>query len=307
MRAPSDSIRKKLICWCLPALRQLPPPMASRMVASLGELELWINPPRRRHYAKAVRLNAERLGWRCDTSPIARHLAGNTLRWHVRDYLLDRLPDDAIARTLTVEGRQHLDDALKTGRGIVLLFNHFGPFLIPAHWLVREGYPLRWFTERPRHISRTVEATFATDGPLGQEGLFLSRKLTPAQGGSVLRRAVRILKSGMIVQAAGDVRWSGARCVSARFLDRTYQFTANWVALAARSGAPVLPVYAFMNQDGTYRVEFLPAESIEPDAVEPERAADWVQRNVSRLETYVTQFPDNSGDYLFWSDPSAVA
>lgn len=300
MRSTGDSVRKKLIAGCLPVLRHLPAPTASRLIAFAGELELWVNPLRRMEYDRAVRGCTERLGWPHAPRPVARQLAGNVARWHARDGLLDRLPDDSLSRALEVVGAEHLHTAMRSGKGVLLLFNHFGPFLIPAYWLVRNGYGLRWFTERPRHISQLVEATFATDGPLGQEGLFLSRKLTPSQGGTVLRRAVRILKSGLIVQAAGDVRWSGSRCVTARFLNRTYQFTTNWVVLAARSGAPVLPVYSLMNADGTYRVEFLPPETIEPDATEPEHAVTWVQRNLSRLETYVEKYPANSGDYFFW-------
>jgi KDO2-lipid IV(A) lauroyltransferase len=307
MKAPGDSVRKKLIACCLPALRRLPAPTASRLIATLGELELWVNPVRRLHYARAVRESARRLGWGCKTQPVARRLAGNALRWHARDALLDDLPDESLENVLTVSGREHLDAAASAGKGIVLLFNHFGPFLIPAYWLVREGYPLRWFTERPRHVSRLVEATFSIGGPLGQDGLFLSRKLTPSQGGTILRRAVRILGAGMIVQAAGDVRWAGARCVTARFLDRDYQFTTNWVVLAARSGAPVLPVYSLMNQDGTYRIEFLPPEWIGPKAAAPALAAPWVQRNLTRLESYVKQYPDNSGDYFFWNNEAAPA
>jgi KDO2-lipid IV(A) lauroyltransferase len=307
MMPGGDSVRKKLIACCLPALRRLPAPAASRLIATLGELELWINPSRRNQYGRAVHACSRRLGWQCETWPVSRRLAGNTFRWHARDGLLDTLSDDSLSRAVTVSGVEHLEAARGAGKGVVLLFNHFGPFLIPAYWLVRKGYPLRWFTERPRHISRLVEATFATAGALGQEGLFLSRKLTPAQGGTILRRAVRILQAGLIVQAAGDVRWSGARCVRARFLNRDYQFTTNWVVLAARSGAPVLPVYSLMNQDGTYRIEYLPPERIGSEAVDPEHAEPWVQRNLARLEAYIERYPENSGDYFFWGDHEAVA
>jgi KDO2-lipid IV(A) lauroyltransferase len=306
MRTAGDSVRKKLIACCLPALRRLPAPTASRLIATLGAMELWVNPLRRLHYDRAVNDCTRRLGWDCAIQPVARQLAGNTLRWHARDALLDDLSEASLGRALVVEGREHLEAAASAKRGIVLLFNHFGPFLIPAHWLVRQGYAVRWFTERPRHVSRLVESTFSSDGPLGQQGLFLSRKLTPSQGGTILRKAVRILQAGLIVQAAGDVRWSGSRCVEARFLSRVYEFTTNWVVLAARSGAPVLPVYSLMKPDGTYRIEYLPPEWIGRDAVEPDRAWPWIQRNLARLESYIERYPENSGEYFFWTAPAAV-
>jgi lauroyl/myristoyl acyltransferase len=298
---PTESVRKKLLACCLPALRRLPTRFAGRVLGGLGAFELRLNPARRARFAGAVRRCADRLGCTWEVGPLADRLAGNTLRWHARDYLLEHLTSDQAGAVLTIDGRAHFDEALALGRGVVLLFNHFGPFLIPAHWLVRNDYTLRWFTERPRHISRLISETFRSEGPLGQRDLFLSRKLNASQGGLALRRAVRMLGAGYVVQAAGDVRWDGPRCVPARFLGQTYRFTTNWVCLAARSGAPVVPVFALMNPDGGYRVEFLEAEQVGPDDAQPERAVAWVQRNLNRLEAWIRAHPDNSGDYAFWT------
>src|SRR5581483_12209144 len=131
----------------------------------------------------AVRRGAEHFGCAWDVPVLARRLAGNHVRWHARDQLFDGLSNEQAGELLCVVGREHVEAALREGRGLILLFNHFGPFLMPAHWLVRQGYPLRWFTERPRHISRLVSATFQTDGPLGQRELFISRNLGPSEGG----------------------------------------------------------------------------------------------------------------------------
>ncbi len=297
--------RKRLVQGLLPALKWLPPRHATRFVAALGQAEYCLSPPYHHRFAAAVRASGERIGAEWDVDATARRLAGNHARWHARDNFLDGLSDAQAERLLTVAGREHLEAAQAMGRGVVLLFNHYGPFLMPAHWLVRHGYPLRWFTERPRHISRMISATFATEGPLGQKELFVSRKLNPNEGGAAIRRAMRMLRSGLIVQLAGDVRWSGNRCAPGHFLGRDYRFTTTWVTLAARTGAPVLPVFSVMCPDGTCRVEFLPPECPPPEASEPEGAAPWVQANLDRVEAWVRRFPDNSLDYFFWSESSA--
>ncbi len=301
--------RKRLLQLLLPSLRLLPPRLATRVVAGIGQTEYLINPPLRARFGEAVRKGSAHFGGGWDVPATARRLAGNHLRWHARDRLLDGLDDRQAEEILHVEGREHLDAAVSSGRGVVLLFNHFGPFLMPAHWLVRHGYPLRWFTERPRHISKLVSSTFGSEGPLGQRELFISRKLSPNEGGSAIRRAVRMLRAGLIVQLAGDVRWNGSRCAPGRFLGRDYNFTTTWISLAARSGSPVLPVFSVMRPDGTYHLEFLPAEHVPPDATEPDRAAPWVQRNLDRIEAWVRNYPDNSLDYLFWTatDPPTAS
>lgn len=301
-----NKFRKRLLQGLLPGLKWLPPRLAYRTVARLGQAEYWFNPALRAETVEAVAEVRERLEADWNVSSTARRLIGNTLRWHARDKLLDGQSQPRVDSVLRVEGREHLENAHRAGRGVVLLFNHFGPFLMPAHWIVRQDYPLRWFTERPRHISKLVARTFASEGPLGQKDLFISRHLTPSEGGAAIRRAVRMLQAGMIVQLAGDVRWTGARCAPGRFLGRDYHFTTTWISLAGRTGAPVVPTFSVMNRDGTYRIEFLPAWEVPRDAcASSESASRWVQHNLDTIEQWVRQYPDNSGDYFFWQAPPA--
>jgi KDO2-lipid IV(A) lauroyltransferase len=235
-------------------------------------------------------------------SALGSDLAANHLRWRARDLLLDGLSNQEAAPMFNVEGREALDAAFAQGKGVLLLFNHFGPFLMPAHWLVREGYPLRWLTERPRHISKLVERTFESDGPFGQRRLFMSRKAGVAEGGSSIRRAVRILKAGMIVQIAGDVRGSGPRTAPGMFLGQSYTFTTTWLTLAALAGSSVVPAFSWIEPDGTYHLEFLPAFSIPSDTPKKSDFAPWVQRYLDAIEERVKRHPANSGDYLFWAE-----
>jgi len=113
---------------------------------------------------------------------------------------------------------------------------------------------------------------------------------------------VRILEAGMIVQIAGDVRWTGPRTANAHFLGNRYQFTTTWITLAAMSGAPVVPVYSVMNPDGSCSLEFLDAFNVSPNALKTDEARQLVQRNLDQIEAHVRQHPDNSLDYLFWTE-----
>ena len=59
--------------------------------------------------------------------------------------------------------------------------------------------------ERPRHISRYMARHFQTDGPLGQDKLFISRQGVPADSASSILRAARAIKAGLLLYLAGDV------------------------------------------------------------------------------------------------------
>jgi phosphatidylinositol dimannoside acyltransferase len=301
MRLGLLNSRKGPLQVLLPGLRLLPPRAASRVVAGLGRSELLWNVPLRRRFESALARGAAHFGCDWDVPALAYELAGNLLRWRVRDLLFDGLPDGRVEPLLVAQGREHLDAARAEGRGVILLFNHFGAFLMPAHWLVRHGYPLRWLTERPRNISRLLARDFQDDGPLGQRKLFMSRK-GDTEGATSVLRAVRILKQGLVVQVAGDVRWSGPHTAPARFLGRTYTFSTTWVKLAAMTGAPLVPAFGLMVPDGSYRVEFHPPFRVPAGDPKAGRSSRWLQACLDLIEDRVRHHPANSSDYFFWSE-----
>lgn len=296
------NLPKFLVKNLLPALRALPPRAAIKVVSAMGRLEFALNWSRRKKYREAVSRASDHFGESWDPSRTGRELAANQFRWRARDVLLDRLDDEEVSPYFHVTGAEHLDEARRRGKGVILLFNHFGPFLMPAHWIARQGYPLRWFTERPRQISRLVSREFGDDGPLGQRRLFISRRLSTKEGSTAIRQAVRILKAGMIVQIAGDVRWSGPRTAPGVFLGRRYRFTTTWVSLAAMTGSPVVPVFSVMLPDGSCSLEFLEPFEVSPDAMKTNEVATIVQRNLDQIEEQIHKYPENSLEYLFWSE-----
>lgn len=296
------NIRKVLLGTVLPLLRKLPPRVASNMVAGIGRTEYRLIRGLRHRVDQAVIHGSHHFGTNWDVAEVGRELAGNQIRWRTRDRLLDGLPHEVVAPLFRVSGRDLFDAALREGRGVVLLCNHFGSHMMPAHWLMREGYPLRLFMERPRHISRFLSRQFDTDGPTGQKRLFISRKASPTEAASSIMRASRVLSAGMVLMIAGDVRWTGALTSEAEFLGRRYTFSNTWVKLAAMSGAPIVPVFCRIDSGGAYQLEFLGPYTIPRDQAAPEHAAAWVQSNLRTIEDQVARFPADSNEYFFWAE-----
>lgn len=304
------NIRKVLLGIVLPALRKLPPRVASDLVAGIGRTEYALIKGLRHRVDAAVTQGGHHFGREWDVQAIGRELAGNQIRWRTRDRLLDGLPDERVAPLFTVTGREKLDEAVREG-GVILLCNHFGSHMMPAHWLMREHYPLRLYMERPRHISKFLSNQFDTDGPTGQKKLFISRKATPAEGASSVMRAARVIQSGMVLMIAGDVRWNGPHNSPGVFLGRRYTFSNTWVKLAALTGAAVVPVFCRIDADGMYRLDFHESFRIPRGNPGPEESAGWVQSFLKTIETEVEKSPENSGEYFFWDgepvEPGQIA
>jgi lauroyl/myristoyl acyltransferase len=297
------NIRKWFLGTILPALRRLPLPLASRLIAGIGRAEYALFPELRAAFQAAVERGGARLDTKWDVAEVGRQLCGNQVRFRTRDRLLDGVSDSRMDTLFSVSGRDELDVALSRGKGAILLSSHFGGHLLPAHWLFRRNYTVRFYMERPRHVSRYLTRQFASDGPLGQSKLFISRsKGDPAGSASSILRAAKVLQAGMIIYLAGDVRWTGPNTQVARFMGQFYHFSATWVRLAALTGAPVVPVFCPMLADGTYHIDFRPPMYIPEDAPRNGQTMTWVQSYIRLLEDEVRRHPDNSNDYFFWSE-----
>jgi phosphatidylinositol dimannoside acyltransferase len=300
------NIRKGFLRLWLPMIRALPLPVASRFVSGIGRMEYRFSQRLRGKFREAVARGQSMLGCRWDVPEVSRELAGNHVLWRTRDLLLDGVTDDRARAMFAVAGRENLDAAFGEGRGCIVLAGHFGAHLLPAHWLFREGFPVRFYMERPRHISRFLSRHFETDGPLGQDKLFISRQGVPADSASSILRAARTLKAGMLLYLAGDVRWTGQLTEPARFLGRDMRFSTTWVVLAAMTGTPVVMVFCRMLPDGRYHIEFRPAFHVPKDAPETGEAGRWVRHFIDLLEDQVRRYPENSNDYFFWGDPEGL-
>ena len=290
-----------LDCW-VPILRLLPPRFASNLLAGIGRTEYDCLRGVRRRVDSAVVHGSHHFGASWNVREVGRELAGNQIRWRTRDQLLDGLSDDKVAPLFEVTGRDVLDAALAQKKGVVLLCNHFGSHMMPAHWLTRERYPLRLFMERPRHISKFLSRQFDSDGPTGQKKLFISRRSNPKEAASSILRASRVLRDGMILMIAGDVRWVGPQTTPGTFLGRRYNFSNTWAKLAAMTGAPIVPVFCRIAPDGTYELEFQSSYTLPEGTPDPEELEGWVQAYLQTIEEQVERHPANSADYFFWSD-----
>ncbi len=295
-------VHKVVLKTVLPVLRHLPHRASVAILGAMGRLDLTLVPKQAKLYEAAVAEAAKRIGADWDVKKVSHALSRQTYRWRTRDFLLDGRGDAKVSRWFKVIGREHLDAAMAEGRGVIMLANHFGSHLLSSHWMFREGYPLRWFSEKPRNVSNFMAKKFQTNGPLGQERMFISRRSTPADAASAILRASRALSAGMIVKVACDVRWSGAHTAMASFLGRSLSFTKTWVNLAAMSGAAIMPVFCRLEEDGTYVLEFLPTYHVPPDAPRTGQDAWWVQNALNAIEEQVRLHPEQSNDYFFWAD-----
>ncbi len=307
MERRGRNIRKGFLKGILPFIRWLPLTTASRLLSGFGQLEYRLHKHLRAGFDRAVGQANDILASDWDVPAVSRELCGNQILWRTRDMLLDGVSDQRAEAMFRVSGQEHLDAAVAEGKGCIVLTSHFGAHMLPAHWLYRHQYPLRLYMERPRNVSRFMVERFASEGPLSQDKLFISRKGDSKDAASSILRAARVLRSGMLLFLAGDVRWSGQMTEEAHFLGRRLRFSTTWIVLAGLSQSPVVIVSCRVGQDRRYHIDFRPAFHVPADAETQGQTGYWVQHFMDVLEQQIRMHPTNSNDYLFWNESDEQA
>jgi Kdo2-lipid IVA lauroyltransferase/acyltransferase len=190
---------------------------------------------------------------------------------------LDR---DRMLASVEFEGSERVWQALEQGRGVLFITGHFGFWEMQAL-----AHSLRF-----PPVSVVVRAL---DNPKLNAWIEALRTVT---GNSViyrkgsLRRILRALSDNQAVAILIDQHIQSADAVVIDFFDRPAATTSAVAALALRTGAPIIPVFAVRLADGRYRLIYEPP--IEPPPADsPDAVRELTQRCSDVLEMYVRRHP----------------
>jgi Kdo2-lipid IVA lauroyltransferase/acyltransferase len=188
--------------------------------------------------------------------------------------------DEMLAR-VDVEGEERSRHAYAQGKGVLFITGHFGFWELQAliHALRVEPIAV---------LARPL------DNPLLNELLERIRQKT---GNSIIyrrgaiRRVMRTLAEGRGVAILIDQHIMGRDAIHVEFFSRPAATTTAVAALALRTGAPVVPVFALPAAAGRYRLIF-EHPIAPPDASAADGVREFTQRCTDVLEMYVRRNPE---------------
>ncbi len=189
-------------------------------------------------------------------------------------------PKQMLAR-VEFEGEDRVRAAHAEGRGVLMFTGHFGFWEINALVHALEIKPMAVLA-RP------------LDNPLLHHLLESVRRRT---GNSVIyrrgaiRRVLRSLADNQGVAILIDQHIQTADAVYVDFFNRPAATTSALAALALRTGAPVVPVFALPQPGGRFRMVYEHAVA-PPARDDPDAIRAFTQRCTDVLEMYVRRYPD---------------
>jgi KDO2-lipid IV(A) lauroyltransferase len=182
---------------------------------------------------------------------------------------------------MDVEGLERIHAAHARGKGVFFVTGHFG------YWEMQA-------ITHPFHSPTIAVMARPLDNPKLHEWLERLRTMTGnrviyRQG--ALRRVLREVSANNGVAILIDQHIHTSEAVSVDYFGRPAATTSALAALALRTGAAVIPVFALPLPGGRYRFIYEhPVEPPPPDSADPVR--EFTQRCTDVLEMYVRRHPE---------------
>ncbi|MCX7925512.1 MAG: lysophospholipid acyltransferase family protein [Fimbriimonadales bacterium] len=184
-----------------------------------------------------------------------------------------------IERQLTLVGREHLDAALREGKGVLLITGHFGNWELMARYLCMLGYPIAVIARDADDKSTTELITMLRE----RSGY----KVFPR--GNAARLVLKALRANEVVGILPD---QNAGDVFVEFFGQKAGSVAGPAVFHLRTGAPLVPLFNVRLPGDYHRVEILPPMHFEPTGDAQADQQRIMQALHDVLEAYVRRYPD---------------
>ncbi len=197
---------------------------------------------------------------------------------------MPRLNKDNINNYVTLTGSEHLEAALKMGRGAVLATAHSGNWELLGAALAMHGFPLVAVVQRQTNAAMN---TFINEYRT-KAGMHVTYK----QG---VREMVKLLGTGKIIGLLMD-QDNHKDGVFVEFFGRMASTPQGAAALARLNNAPIVPAFITENPDGTHTAILHPPVMVDRS---DDRAEDiWrTTRDLTQIiEQHIRQHPNE----WFW-------
>jgi Kdo2-lipid IVA lauroyltransferase/acyltransferase len=183
--------------------------------------------------------------------------------------------------SVDVEGAERSRSAYAHGKGVLFVTGHFGYWELQAmvHALQVEPVSILARALDNRHLNQLLEDIRQRTG-----NTVIYRRET-------IRRVMRTLQAGHGVAVLIDQHIMSRDAIYVDFFERPAATTSAVAALALRTGAPVVPVFALPIGGGRYRMIY--EHPVEPPPTDSSDAVrEFTQRCTDVLEMYVRRHPD---------------
>lgn len=285
--------------WCVSAM---PWRFAYFLGEAVGLAESQVLRKRRNHIAANLLETYGRNLTKTQALQIARQNIQRHYIEHMELYKYASLNADNLSSHIKFEGLERLEQALRQGRGVILVHMHYGCKQFPLVALGIMGYDVSQIgyrdTEEETHswVHKNVHLRIR----MRLENQFRVKHI---HVGRSLRPAYETLKNNGILMITGDgiggVRGAGENYIPLPFLGRSMLFPPGPARMARTTGAVMLPLFCVQQQDFTH-LAFIEEPVIISSTSDRKQDVRRITEEYTRVfETFINRHPEH---WMFWEE-----
>lgn len=180
-------------------------------------------------------------------------------------------------------GTEHLEEAFRLGKGVVLVISHLGSWEYLAFLPFLRGYPCSVVV---RPIKNPYVYRWA-------QRLRRSTKLNPIDKNKSVKKILRELKSNHLVALLID-QWAGNDGIWVDFFGTPTSTTSVPARLANKYGTVLVPAYCLRTRQGYYQIRIEPSIHIES-------GENWEARSTLKLNRQLEEMIRSFPEQWIWS------
>ena len=259
----------------------LPPSVGYRLAERAGALLYRASPDLRRILTHNMR---HVLGSDADeerVQAVVRGVCQNIAKGHYDLFQVSRLSGEEILRLTEIQGQEHLEAALARKKGVILASAHFGNVDLIAQVPMLLGLPIMGPAQhvRPERLFRYTQRLRQSHGV----------RIIPADG--VLLEMYRALRRNEIVGLPCD-RGIADNSRMLEFFGKPALLADGPVRLALRTGAAIVPGFAYRNPDNTFLARIEPELELARTGDLESDVAAGMRQIIEIFERVISQHPE---------------
>jgi len=193
-----------------------------------------------------------------------------------------------ISEKVSIEGREHLDAALKEGKGVIAVSAHFGNFPLMLLRFVQEGYKTNAII-RPARDEDLEKYFLDLRSRLGLNTVYaIPRK-------QCVDVSIKALRNNELLFIPLDQNFGSAAGVFVDFFGQKAATATGPVIFSKRTGAPILPMFIIREGEDRHKIIIEPPFRLEEKADDRETIHANTARITQLIEKYIRRYPHEWG------------
>jgi len=205
----------------------------------------------------------------------------NFAKYLVDFFRFEIIDKDYIKKYVHIKDIHYYDEALKEGKGAVVLTAHLGNWELGGAVISLLGYPF-WAVALP-HKDKRINDFFNHQRE--------SKNLHVIPLGHAVRTCLKLLKDNKFVALVGDRDFSEKGSV-VKFFNKQALLPEGPAAFALQTGAPIIPGFMLRNKDDSFTLQFEKPVEFNPSGDKEKDTFELISRYAVILEKYIRKYPD---------------